>query len=58
MPSSMAMGICFVEVASITMDGVYHVAFAICDDSWVMGSYVVQELFQSCHGGYREFCLL
>ena len=48
----------FVEVASITMDGIYHVAFAICNDDWVLGSYVVQELFQSCHGGYHGFRLL
>ena len=58
MPSSAAAGIGFVQVASITMDGVYQVAFAICDDGWVLGSYVVQELFQSCHGGYRGCCLL
>ena len=58
MPSSMAVGIGFVEVASITMDGIYHVAFAIYDEGWVLGSYVVQELFQLCHGGYCGFCLL
>ena len=58
MPSSVAAGIGFVKVPSITMDGVYHVAFVICDDGWVLGSYVVQELFQSCHGGYHGFCLL
>ena len=56
--SSTAAGIGFVEVASITMDGIYHVAYAICNDGWVLGSYVVQELFQSCHGGYHGFRLL
>ena len=58
MPFSMAAGIGFIEVTTITMDGVYHVAFAICDDGSILGSKVVQKLLETCHGGYRGFCLL
>ena len=44
-----AAGIGFVEVAGVAVYGVYHVAFAICYDGRILGSNVVQELFQSCH---------
>ena len=47
--SCTAVGIGFVEVAGIAVYGVYHVAFAICDDGWILGCDVVQELLHSCH---------
>ena len=40
--SNMAASIGLVEVAGITVDGIYHVAFALCDDSRILGSNVVQ----------------
>ena len=30
----------------------------ICDDGWILGSDVVQELFQSCHCVCHGLCLL
>ena len=32
----------FIEVASVDMDGVYRDTFAVCDDSGILGSNVVQ----------------
>ena len=49
MSSCMAAGIPFVEVAGVTVYGVYHVAFAISYDSRILGSNVVQDLLQSFH---------
>ena len=40
--SCMAVGIGFVEVAGAAVYGVYHVAFAICDDGRILGSDLVQ----------------
>ena len=54
----MPAGIGFVEVSDVAVYGVNHVAFAACDDSWILGSDVIQELFQSCHCLGRRFCLL
>ncbi len=42
MSSSMAVGVGLIEIASITVDVVYHVAFVICDDGKILGSNVVQ----------------
>ena len=56
--SSVAVRIGLVEVASTAVDGIYHVAFAICDDSRILGSNVVQYLCQSCHGGHGGFSFL
>ena len=41
MSASAALSISFIEVAGITVDGVYHVTFVVCDDGRVMGSDVV-----------------
>ena len=54
----MAAGIGFVEVASVAVYGVYHVAFAICYDGQILGSDVVQELLQSHHCVDCGLCLL
>ena len=40
-----AAGIGFIEVSSIAVNGVNHVSFAVCDDGWILGSDVIQELF-------------
>ena len=56
--SCTAAGIGFVEVSSVAVYGVNHVAFAVCDDGQILGSNVVQELFQLCHCVCPGLCLL
>ena len=58
MSPSMAACIGLIEVASIAVARIYHVAFVVCDGSRVLGCDVVQYLCQLCHGGFRGFgCL-
>ena len=56
--SCAAAGIGFVEVAGIAVDGVYHVALAICDEGSILGSNIVQKLIQLCHCVCHGLCLL
>ena len=42
MSSSMAGTVGLVEISDIAVDGIHHVAFAICDVERILGSNVVQ----------------
>ncbi len=54
--SCMAVRVGFIE--GVAAYGVDHVPLVICDDGWILGSDVVQELLQSCHCVLSWFALL